>query len=58
MKREALIREIEKAGCILLRHGGKHDWYQNPETGVCQPIPRHREINEQLAKHILRKLKT
>ncbi len=34
MKREDLIREIERAGCVFLRHGGKHDWYQNPETGA------------------------
>lgn len=56
MKRVHLIREIEKGGCILLRHGGRHDWYQNPVTGVAQPIPRHREIQENLARHILRVL--
>ena len=31
-------------------------WYQNPKTGACQPVPRHREINEYLAKHVLKKL--
>jgi len=56
MKRSDLIRKLEQAGCALIRHGGKHDWYQNPHTGVSQPIPRHREIQEFLAKHILRKL--
>ena len=56
MKRIDLIREIEKLGCQLIRHGGKHDWYQNPETKIAQPIPRHREIKESLAKHIIRKL--
>jgi predicted RNA binding protein YcfA (HicA-like mRNA interferase family) len=56
MKRADLIRELEKAGCVLLRHGGRHDWYQHPQTGACQPVPRHREINEHLARHILRKL--
>lgn len=44
-------------GCILIRHGGKHDWYQNPETKVSQPVPRHKEINEYLAKHIIKMLK-
>jgi predicted RNA binding protein YcfA (HicA-like mRNA interferase family) len=57
MKRLELIRQIEQDGCILIRHGGKHDWYRNPRTGVCQPIPRHREIKEHLARHILTKLK-
>jgi hypothetical protein len=41
----------------FIRHGGKHDWYQNPKSKVCQPIPRHKEINEYLAKHIIKKLK-
>ncbi len=57
MKRRDLIAKIEKNGCILIRHGGRHDWYQNPRTGVCQPVPRHTEIKEPLAKHILRMLK-
>jgi hypothetical protein len=56
MKRIDLIRKVEQAGCLLIRHGGRHDWYQNPETGTSQPIPRHREIKDFLAKHILRKL--
>jgi len=55
MKRVDLIRKLEQAGCLLIRHGGKHDWYQNPQTGASQPIPRHRE-KEFLAKHIVRKL--
>jgi len=42
MKRNDLIREIENLGCVFIRHGGKHDWYQNPKTGACQPVPRHR----------------
>jgi mRNA interferase HicA len=56
MKRADLIRKLEEAGCELIRHGGKHDWFRNPKTGVSQPVPRHREINEFLAKQILRKL--
>jgi predicted RNA binding protein YcfA (HicA-like mRNA interferase family) len=56
MKRRDLIRELEKIGCILLRHGSKHDWYQNPETKISQPVPRHREIKDYLAKHIIKML--
>ncbi|HDZ62451.1 MAG TPA: type II toxin-antitoxin system HicA family toxin [Nitrospirae bacterium] len=56
MKRKALIKEIEKNGCVFIRHGGKHDWYQNSKSKACQPIPRHKEINERLAKHIIKKL--
>ncbi len=58
MKRAALIRKLDEAGCVLVRHGGNHDWYHNPKTNVSQPIPRHREINEFLARHILKKLVT
>jgi mRNA interferase HicA len=56
MKRADLIRTLEDAGCVLVRHGGNHDWYRNPKTGVSQPVPRHREIKEFLAKHILKRL--
>jgi predicted RNA binding protein YcfA (HicA-like mRNA interferase family) len=56
MKRADLIRSIEQGGCVLVRHGGKHDWYRNPATGVSQPVPRHREIKEPLARRILRLL--
>lgn len=32
MKRTELIKRITEMGCILIRHGKKHDWYQNPVT--------------------------
>jgi hypothetical protein len=51
-----LIKQINELGCVLIRHGAKHDWYQNPRTGVSQPVPRHREIKENLARHILKML--
>jgi hypothetical protein len=33
-----------------------YNWYQNPNTKVSQPISRHQEIKEQLAKHIIKML--
>jgi len=56
MKRVDLIKTIEALGCDLIRHGAKHDWYRNPITSVSQPVPRHREIKEGLARHIIRML--
>jgi mRNA interferase HicA len=56
MKRTDPIRQLLQMGCILFRHGGKHDWYQNPDTKTVQPVPRHQEINEYLAKNIIKKL--
>ncbi len=57
MKRTDWVRELEKVGCVLIRHGANHDWYQNPSTRVSQPLPRHREINEHLATHIVKMLR-
>jgi len=57
MKRRVLLKELENLGCVFIRHGGKHDWYQNPNTKVSQPVPRHREINDNFAKHIKKMLK-
>jgi predicted RNA binding protein YcfA (HicA-like mRNA interferase family) len=56
VKRVDLIKTIEEFGCVLVRHGGKHDWYRNPVTGISQPVPRHREIKESLARHIIKML--
>ncbi len=39
MKRVDLIKAIEGSGCLLVRHGSKHDWYRNPATGIAQPRP-------------------
>lgn len=52
MKRKHLVKKLTDKGCILVRHGSQHDLYKNPATGKTQPIPRHNEIDENLAKHI------
>jgi mRNA interferase HicA len=56
MKRLDLVKAIERLGCVLIRHGSRHDWYHNPLTGVSQPVPRHREIKEHMAKRIIKAL--
>jgi predicted RNA binding protein YcfA (HicA-like mRNA interferase family) len=56
LKRRDLVKAIEAMGCTLVRHGHRHGWYTNPKTRRSQPIPRHREINERLARSILKKL--
>ena len=38
-----LVKQLESMGCEFVRHGGKHDWYRNPQTKVSQAVPRHRE---------------
>jgi mRNA interferase HicA len=56
MKRKELIKKITAVGCVLVRHGNRHDLYRNPKTGKKQPVPRHIEIDEDLARHIIREL--
>jgi hypothetical protein len=56
MKRRDFIREIERAGCELHRHGSRHDVYRNPINGRKAPVPRHREIRDSLCGLIRRQL--
>jgi hypothetical protein len=44
-----LLKLLQQHGCVLLRHGNKHDIYHNPESGASEPVPRYADINEQLA---------
>jgi mRNA interferase HicA len=55
MKHVDLIREIESVGCVLIRHGARHDWYRNPVTGH-STCPEVREIKDLLARKIIRAL--
>jgi predicted RNA binding protein YcfA (HicA-like mRNA interferase family) len=54
MKRKDLIKLLEKSGWYLKRNGGNHDIYTDGNRA--EPIPRHSEINERLAKEIIKKL--
>lgn len=55
MKRRDLEKKLAELGWKFARHGGSHDvWTNGKET---EPVPRHNEINEYLAKKILRKVK-
>ena len=56
MKRRELIRPIEKHGYELLREGAKHTVYVNRKARKSSTLPRHREINEDLARKICRDL--
>ena len=56
MKRRDLTRILESHGCRLLREGGSHSVYLNPANNKVSTVPRHREINEDLARKICRDL--
>jgi len=55
MKRRELEKALRRAGWTLLRHGRRHDIWTDGERE--EAIPRHVEINENLARVILRKVK-
>lgn len=56
MKRIDLIRYLERLGCELLREGGSHSVYVNRPAGKASTVPRHREINDFLARKICKDL--
>ncbi|NKB77581.1 MAG: addiction module toxin, HicA family [Gammaproteobacteria bacterium] len=51
-----MIRYLESNGCELLRKGGRHSWWYNPSQNKHSAIPRHREVNDHLARKICRDL--
>jgi predicted RNA binding protein YcfA (HicA-like mRNA interferase family) len=52
LKRRDLIRHLEQHDCQLLREGGNHSIYVNPAARKTSSVPRHNEINNDLAKKI------
>jgi len=53
VKRRELESKLSDLGWRFLRHGGSHDiWARGEET---IPVPRHAEINENLARSILKR---
>lgn len=56
MKRRALVRHLEAHGCVLLREGGNHSIYVNRKAGKVSSVPRHTEINDDLARKICKDL--
>jgi mRNA interferase HicA len=57
MKRRELERRLRDLGWTLQRHGGKHDVWTNADGSFAEYVPRHAEINEKLARAVLRRAK-
>jgi len=55
MKKRDLEKEMKKCGWWFDRSGGNHDVWTN--GSITEPVPRHREIDEDLAKKILKKVR-
>jgi predicted RNA binding protein YcfA (HicA-like mRNA interferase family) len=56
VKRVDLIRHLEAHGCELLREGSRHSVYVNRQARKSSTVPRHREVNDFLARKICRDL--
>ena len=56
MKRKNLIRHLRKKGCIFLKEGARHSVFANLSLSLTSTVPRHKEINDFLAKKICRDL--
>jgi mRNA interferase HicA len=56
VKRRDLLRYLEAHGCEFLREGGSHTVYVNRKARKVSAVPRHREVNELLARKICRDL--
>ncbi len=56
MKRLKLLRHLEQHGCEFLREGGNHTIYVNRPARKVSSVPRHKEIDENLARKICKDL--
>ena len=52
-KQRDLVKKLEDAGFIFERHGSNHDIYVRDEEK--EEVPRHKEIDERLAKAIIKR---
>ena len=55
MRRRELERRLRALRWVLQRHGGKHDVWSICVGSVTEYVPRHAEINEMLARAILKR---
>ncbi|MEW6299736.1 MAG: type II toxin-antitoxin system HicA family toxin [Thermodesulfobacteriota bacterium] len=58
MKRGDLLRYLRAQGCELLRKGGRHSWWHNPTLNNRSSVPRHTEIDNNLARKTCKHLGT
>jgi mRNA interferase HicA len=56
MKRQDLVRHLEKHSCVLLREGAKHSVYYNSAAQRTSTVPRHREVKNLTAIRICKQL--
>lgn len=53
MKQRELVKKLENAGFVFERHGSNHDVYARGSEK--EEVPRLKEVDERLAKAIIKK---
>jgi mRNA interferase HicA len=56
MRRKKLLKHLREQGCVFLREGSSHSWWSNPVRKLRSSVPRHNEINDNLARKICKDL--
>jgi len=56
MKRVDFVKYLLKEGCIFIREGAEHSVFFNVLVKKSSTVPRHKEIDNNLAKKICRDL--
>jgi predicted RNA binding protein YcfA (HicA-like mRNA interferase family) len=54
VKRQELESALRALGWHFLKHGGSHDLWAHPTRPRKLAVPRHKELEEHLARSILR----
>ncbi|MGE5518346.1 MAG: type II toxin-antitoxin system HicA family toxin [Candidatus Dadabacteria bacterium] len=56
VKRNEFVQHLSNIQCFLLRHGSKHDIYQNSLTGKKTTVPRHPKLDKILCDLVCKQL--
>jgi predicted RNA binding protein YcfA (HicA-like mRNA interferase family) len=56
MKRNAFVKILNGKGVYFLHNGSNHDIFIHKATGKKIPVPRHTEIENKLARAILKEI--
>ena len=56
MKRTEFLKYLRVQGCEFIREGSRHSWWGNPSQNKRSSVPRHTEIDNDLARKICKDL--
>ncbi|TAL61568.1 MAG: type II toxin-antitoxin system HicA family toxin [Bacteroidetes bacterium] len=56
MKRNKLVKYLEKNGCTFVREGSRNTLFGNISNGKVSTVPRHPNIKENLCRKIYKDL--